>query len=573
GKFYKLFAEVPGIQTVSIGEGQTESRRGKASISGRLRALRPIFIAKSACIPEQQVATYQTQGTNHRRDIIISTVAPETRKPQRWKPHSKVILDSDKPNGLLRTKTRVCSHRTCFCVREEKAGAQRIHATNLRDLAAERAPPGAPGSAMLACLQRTQNPPGQHLACPSKSLELRKCESVASSMHSARYPSPAELDAYAEKVANSPLSIKIFPTNIRVPQHKHLSRTVNGYDTSGQRYSPYPQHTSGYQGLLAIVKAAVSSSSSAVPAGHTKSVLKSVEGKRTKLSPATVQVGIAPYPVPSTLGPLAYPKPPEAPVPPPSLPAAATATSVIPLPGRGLPLPPSNLPSIHSLLCQLNPQCQAPGTAPSACQGVAVPHPSPAKHGPVPSFPSVAYSATAGLPDCRKGTELSQGATSALTLVGATKPAGYAEGGLDYLLWPQKPPPPPPQPLRAYGSSAVTSKSPETCGGRAFERANGAPHNCGVGLPTSFTVGQYFAAPWNSVLVTPTSDCYNPAAAAVVTELGPGAARELAGPPADTLSGLASKSVCNTAVLSSSLQSLEYLINDIRPPCIKEQML
>ncbi|KAJ1074115.1 hypothetical protein K5549_017584, partial [Capra hircus] len=116
---------------------------------------------------------------------------------------------------------------------------------------------------MLACLQRTQNAPGQHLACPTKSLELRKCETVASSMHSSRYPSPAELDAYAEKVANSPLSIKIFPTNIRVPQHKHLSRTVNGYDTSGQRYSPYPAHTAGYQGLLAIVKAAVSSSSSA----------------------------------------------------------------------------------------------------------------------------------------------------------------------------------------------------------------------------------------------------------------------------------------------------------------------
>lgn len=427
---------------------------------------------------------------------------------------------------------------------------------------------------MLACLQRTQNPPGQHLACPSKSLDLRKCESVASSMHSSRYPSPAELDAYSEKVANSPLSIKIFPTNIRVPQHKHLSRTVNGYDTSGQRYSPYPQHTAGYQGLLAIVKAAVSSSAHA-PAGHPKSVLKSVEGKRTKLSPATVQVGIAPYPVPSTLGPLAYPKPPEAPAPPPSLPAAATATSVIPLPGRGLPLPPSNLPSIHSILYQLNQQCQAPGAAPSACQGVAVPHPSPAKHGPVPSFPNLAYSATAGLPDCRKGTELSQGATPALTLAGATKPAGYAEGGLDYLLWPQKPPPPPPQPLRAYSSSTVAGKSqsPEICGGRAFERANGSPHNCGMGLPGSFTVGQYFAAPWNSVLVTPTSDCYNPAAAAVVTELAPGAARELAGPPGDVLSGLTSKSVCNTAVLSSSLQSLEYLINDIRPPCIKEQML
>ncbi|XP_058896386.1 protein FAM222A isoform X1 [Kogia breviceps] len=429
---------------------------------------------------------------------------------------------------------------------------------------------------MLACLQRTQNAPGQHLACPTKSLELRKCETVASSMHSSRYPSPAELDAYAEKVANSPLSIKIFPTNIRVPQHKHLSRTVNGYDTSGQRYSPYPPHTAGYQGLLAVVKAAVSSSGVAATPGLTKSVLKSAEGKRTKLSPAAVQVGIAPYPAPSTLGPLAYPKPPEAPAPPPGLPAAAaTAASVIPLPGRGLPLPPSNLPSIHSILYQLNQQCQAPGAAPAACQAVAVPHPSPAQHGPVPSFPSLAYPATAGPPDCRKGAELGQGSAPALTLAGATKPTGYADGGLDYLLWPQKPPPPPPpQPLRAYSGGTVASKSPEACGGRVYERAGGSPVNCGVGLPTSFTVGQYFAAPWNSVLVTPTSDCYNPAAAAVaVTELGPGVARELAGPPAETLSGLPSKSMCNTAVLSSSLQSLEYLINDIRPPCIKEQML
>uniref|UniRef100_A0A452E6P6 Family with sequence similarity 222 member A n=1 Tax=Capra hircus TaxID=9925 RepID=A0A452E6P6_CAPHI len=430
---------------------------------------------------------------------------------------------------------------------------------------------------MLACLQRTQNAPGQHLACPTKSLELRKCETVASSMHSSRYPSPAELDAYAEKVANSPLSIKIFPTNIRVPQHKHLSRTVNGYDTSGQRYSPYPAHTAGYQGLLAIVKAAVSSSSSAAaPAGPAKSVLKSAEGKRTKLSPAAVQVGVAPYPAPSTLGPLAYPKPPEAPAPPPGLPAAAApATAVIPLPGRGLPLPPSNLPSIHSLLYQLHQQCQAPGAAPAACQAVPGPPPSPAKHGPVPGFPRTAYSATAGPPECRKGAELGQGSTpAALTLAGAAKPAGYADGGLDYLLWPQKPPPPPPpQPLRAYGGGALASKSPEACGGRAYERASGSPLNCGVGLPASFAVGQYFAAPWNSVLVTPTSDCYNPAAAAAAAALGPGAARELAGPPAETLSGLPSKSVCNTAVLSSSLQSLEYLINDIRPPCIKERML
>ncbi|XP_055003298.1 protein FAM222A isoform X2 [Sorex araneus] len=461
---------------------------------------------------------------------------------------------------------------------------------------------------MLACLQRTQNPAGQHLTCPSKSLELRKCETVVSSMHSSRYPSPAELDAYAEKVANSPLSIKIFPSNIRVPQHKHLSRTVNGYDTSGQRYSPYPPHAAGYQGLLAIVKAAVVSSSSssssaaaaassssgssgpgsgvAAPAGPAKSVLKNAEGKRTKLSPAAVQVGVAPYPAPSALGPLAYPKPPEAPAPPPGLPTAATATAVIPLAGRGLPLPPSNLPSIHSILYQLNQQCQAPGAV-AACQGVAVPHPSPAKHGgggPVPSFPGMAYSAGAGLADCRKGPELGQGGTAPALTLAAAKPAGYADGGLDYLLWPQKPPPPPPpQPLRAYSgggaaAAAVASKSPEAGGGgRGYERGAGSPLHCsGVGLPAGFAVGQYFATPWNSALVTPTSDGgYNPAAGAgavAVGELG-GAARELAGPPADALAGLPSKSVCNTSALSSSLQSLEYLINDIRPPCIKEQML
>lgn len=436
--------------------------------------------------------------------------------------------------------------------------------------------PAAPGLVLgssRGCGSRTPHVTRSVLTRAFLSSLVPTDETVASSMHSSRYPSPAELDAYAEKVANSPLSIKIFPTTIRVPQHKHLSRTVNGYDTSGQRYSPYPQHAAGYQGLLAIVKAAVSSSSVVAPAGPAKSVLKSAEGKRTKLSPAAVQVGIAPYPAPSTLGPLAYPKPPEAPAPPPGLPtAAATATSVIPLPGRGLALPPSNLPSIHSILYQLNQQCQAPGTAPTACQGVAVPHPSPAKHGPVPSFPSMAYSAASGLPDCRKGAELGQGSTAALTLSGATKPAGYVDSGLDYLLWPQKPPPPPPQPLRAYSGGTVASKSPEACGGRAYERASGSPLNCGVGLPTSFPAGQYFTAPWNSVLVTPTSDCYNPAAVAV-TELGPGVARELAGPPAEALSGLPSKSVCNTAVLSSSLQSLEYLINDIRPPCIKEQML
>ncbi|CAI9603754.1 unnamed protein product [Staurois parvus] len=82
----------------------------------------------------------------------------------------------------------------------------------------------------------------------------------------------------------------------------------------------------------------------------------------------------------------------------------------------------------------------------------------------------------------------------------------------------------------------------------------------------NFSVGQYFAPPWNSILVTPNSDCYNP------QELANGH-RDLGVHPSDGLTSIPSKTLCNTSILSSSLQSLEYLINDIHPPCIKEQML
>ncbi|NXU25522.1 F222A protein, partial [Thalassarche chlororhynchos] len=317
---------------------------------------------------------------------------------------------------------------------------------------------------------------------------------TAAPMHSPRYPSPAELDAYAQKVANSPLTIKIFPTNIRVPQHKHLNRTVNGYDTTGQRYSPYPLHAGGYQGLLAIVKASG------------KSVVKNSEGKRTKLSPA--QIGVAPYPASSTLaqgpscaGQLSYhggQKQLEGPVPP----NVTVAASVLPLAGRSLALPPSNLPSIQSIIYQINQQCQAQGAQPG-CPAVVAANPSPPE-------------------------------------------------GMDYLVWQQKQQQ---QHLRMYsggsGGGGALSKSPETCAGASRPYALGG------------AAEKYFAPPWNSVLVTPNSDCYNP------PELGAGP-RELGVPPAE---GLPSKTLCNTSILSSSLQSLEYLINDIHPPCIKEQML
>nr|DBA34296.1 TPA: hypothetical protein GDO54_001873 [Pyxicephalus adspersus] len=109
-------------------------------------------------------------------------------------------------------------------------------------------------------------------------------------MRSAQHPTPAELDAYAKTVANNPLTIKIFPNSVKVPQRKHIRRTVNGLDTSGQRYSPYPSQVSTKTGLLAIVKSPV------------KSVLKGFDGNRARLLPdSMMNPPSAPYVAPSTL--------------------------------------------------------------------------------------------------------------------------------------------------------------------------------------------------------------------------------------------------------------------------------
>nr|XP_060640744.1 protein FAM222A [Anolis sagrei ordinatus] len=332
---------------------------------------------------------------------------------------------------------------------------------------------------MLACLQRTQNPTRQHMVCTNK--EPRKCEAMPAATTSACYPSPAELDAYARKVANHPLTIKIFPANVRVPQHKHLNRTVNGYDTAAMappHYSPYPVIVNNnYQGLLAVVRAGSSSSSSL------SGVVKSAEGKRTKPSPAH-HVAMGPY--------LAS--------------VSTSAPNVTTVSRNTAPLLHNDFPSIQNIIFQINRQCQA--------------------H--VPTTKQVVYADE--------------------TATFAAK-SSYSER-MDYLLWPQKPPAP------------QVSKSPETCRG---DKMSSSPLNCTAASITmagaSFSTGApCFAAPWNSVLVTPDSDCYHN-----------GSTREPW--PSNGLPSLPSKTLCNASVLSSSLQSLEFLINDLRPPCIKEQML
>ncbi|KAL6466050.1 hypothetical protein MHYP_G00261830 [Metynnis hypsauchen] len=477
---------------------------------------------------------------------------------------------------------------------------------------------------MLACLQRRQNPAQHGLTgpqhalqpCSTKSLDtpqpsMRKCE-LSMPVHSPRYPSTAELDAYAQKTANNPLSIKIFPTNIRVPQHKHLNRTVNGYDTTGQRYSPYPHlHSGGYQGLLAIVKVSSSSSASSSSSSFVasaKAVVKNAEGRRTKLSPA--QVAVAPYPPPSnSSSTLAHCHGQTLAVPP----NVTVAGSVIPLAGGrgGLNLPPqSNLPSIQSIIYQINQHCQA-----QALQQVstAPTNPSPCKQGATVVGVSSSSSGGSYIGNLGySGTGLSGHNGDAMKV--------YSEG-VDYILWQKQQQQQ--SVLRMYsggsGGGGAISKSPESCapgnsilvagaqissssraypmtasvsgGGGGLEKVSSSPLNC-AGMQGNFAVGQYFGPPWNSILVTPDSDCYNPqelpgtTATAGHRDLGfpPHHHHHLHHhhlhhhhPPLDSAGGvccsLPSKSLCNASVLSSSLQSLEYLINDIHPPCIKEQML
>ncbi|XP_028322874.1 protein FAM222B [Gouania willdenowi] len=143
---------------------------------------------------------------------------------------------------------------------------------------------------MLACLPGPGDLPLQLLPHTQMNTGLQKWDTTQR-MRSAPFPTPAELDAYAKKVANNPLTIKIFPNSVKVPQRNHVRRTVNGLDTSGQRYSPYPpSQASAKTGLLAIVK---------VPT--VKGILKDFYGSRARLHPDIIMNPLnGPYQVVST---------------------------------------------------------------------------------------------------------------------------------------------------------------------------------------------------------------------------------------------------------------------------------
>ncbi|KAA8584597.1 protein FAM222A [Etheostoma spectabile] len=484
---------------------------------------------------------------------------------------------------------------------------------------------------MLACIQRRQNHSSQRLACTPKSLDvpppplllsvpsLQPCnhKGEPASMIS-RYPSPAELDAFAQRTANSPLSIKIFPSDIRVPQHKQLNKTVNGLDTTGQHYSSYSHpYSGGYQGLLGIIKASV----------VVKGVVKNSEGRRTKL--ANTQTSVAPYNNPLNNsytvrhGHKAYHisscKPHDVPI--------ETLCSSAGMASRDQSLAPqSELAEVQSLMRQMS---RVPHSQAMQLGGEARASPS------LQAVAAVAHSDT----DFVLGVQTQ----SNLAFTGAVLPtqsadiakAGYLEKG-DYTMWQHKHPI---QQQQAYQQGAVrmysmsnsahrhraaearVGQSPETClplpcssqlsyrphpasMGAGQERVSSSSLNCAA-MQGEFSVGQYFAPLWDSVMATPDSDCYTSQVLATGTcaarprDLGlshhplqpnchqhhhaqrhqPQLHPHL--PPhtqaystdQNLCCGLPSSSLCHAAVLSSSLQSLECLISEIQPPCIKECML
>ncbi|XP_013859181.1 protein FAM222A [Austrofundulus limnaeus] len=449
---------------------------------------------------------------------------------------------------------------------------------------------------MLACIQRRQNFSSQHLGFTPKTLDvsppslllpvppLQTCSQKAdSSSMVSRYPSPAELDAFAQKTANSPLSIKIFPSDIRVPQHKQLSRTVNGLDTTGQRYSPYSHpHSGGYQGLLAIVKASV----------VVKGVVKTPEGRRTKH--ANSQSSVASYNNPPNNGykvrhghepyHVSSCKPPDVPI--------ETLCSAAGMASGDQSLAPSNeLAEVHSLMRQMSrvPHSRAlqPGggarASPSLQAVAAVAHADPDFVFGVPPQSGLAF-AGAVLP--------TQGADTAT--------ARYLERG-DYSVWQHEAQtqqqPYQQEAVRMYG----VGQSPDTglplpCPSQLPYRQHSGSMGAGpdrVGVQGERPLGQLFAPLWDD----PGSDGY------ASQVLGPCAARpgdarlshphlHPSQPPLrphpplpphphpqayatdpNLCCGLPGFSLCHAAALSSSLQSLECLISEIHPPCIKESML
>ncbi|XP_020780901.1 protein FAM222A-like [Boleophthalmus pectinirostris] len=454
---------------------------------------------------------------------------------------------------------------------------------------------------MLACIQRRQNFPSQHLNCSTKSVMASAPPLLLPAPHLqpgiskgepapmvSRYPSPAELDAFAQKTARSPLTIKIFQTEVRVPQHKQLNKTVNGLDTTGQSYSSYP-YSGGYQGLLAIVKASVT----------IKGVLKNSDGKRTKHSNG--QASMAPYSnaMSNTYrhGHKAYH---TSSCKSSDVPTDTQCSSTRVASGDPSRLPQAELAQVQSLMRQMsrNPHREAPQLG-----GEARTSPSVQAAAAVAPQSGVTY-AGAVLPTQTAGM------AKAVYLDKADYRSSWQPKQQQTQQYQQRA-------VRMYnaGNGTHIGQSPESVMSLAYpsqlsyrlpppnvqERGSASSLNCMQG---DISTGPYFASLWdNNITSTPNSDnSYQ--SQLLATGICAARPRDLSlsnhhpkchhlhhhqtqhpalqphphsqqaySADQNLTGGLPTSSLCHAAMLSSSLQSLECLISEIQPPCIKERML
>ncbi|CAL8321806.1 unnamed protein product [Lota lota] len=387
---------------------------------------------------------------------------------------------------------------------------------------------------MLACIPRHQNFSSQHLVCTTRVLEVvpplalpmppsqpYTHKGVSVSM-ATRYPTPAELDAFAQRTANSPLSITIFPSNVRVPQHKQLNRTVNGLDTTGQRYSPYSHPPSGgSRGLLAVVKGS---------AAVAKAVAPPPWGGVARVSPSHEAVA-----------------------------AVARSDSGFVL---GVPPPQSGLAFSGAVLPTQSADMAKVGYLEGGDYGVwqhKHPHHQPQPHhqlqqqyqqGSLRMFSSnqggmgaesmVGQSPQSSLPSCRPHP-LSAGAGGAADFSLGPRYHGLSWDGLAAAA-----------PLTdCYAQELALPRDT----GHPHPQAH--PHNC-------LDPHHHHHRPNPPQCHPPTTgqQAYSTEHGVCCGGMGPHGAGQGLGP-----------GLCHASVLSSSLQSLECLISEIHPPCIKERML
>lgn len=384
---------------------------------------------------------------------------------------------------------------------------------------------------------------------------------------------------------------------MRVPQHKQLNKTINGLDTTGQRYSPYPQP---YQGLLAVVRASAASA--------LRGVLKNPEGRRTKHSGSQTSIQAAPYAnplsgggCPSRRGHRDYHgsscKPPDAPVETLcSIAAAPTDQSLAPRPRPQLaqvqslmrhtsriPCSRANLQVVGEARASPSLQAVAARSGTDFTAGVPPPQSSLALTGAVIPTQGLTKAGYAGtwLPHKHQVQPLyqhhQQGALSMYGVVssgsgGSIQVYGAKEAG-------------PPEPRLPPGCPAQTAYMTQHPAG--VEQLSAAASLSHQG---ELSVGQYFVS---------NSDCYasqvlRPGDVGISNlhhnfyhhhhhrqfhpqrqQLHPPLSHAQAyGADPNLCCSLAAPSLSHAAVLSgSSLQSLECLISEIQPPCIKERML